>query len=56
MFSGRLLKCDFGDRTEESVLIIQNLQSEDLKKEYNCSVRNEKNFETRRVLLEEEGE
>lgn len=40
----------------ESTLVIQNFQSEDLRREYNCSVRNERGFETRRAQLEEEGE
>ncbi|XP_071352293.1 interleukin-1 receptor accessory protein isoform X2 [Trachinotus anak] len=52
--SNRLVKYDFGDRTEESVLVIQDFQSEDLNREYNCSVRNDRGFETRRAQLEEE--
>uniref|UniRef100_A0A3Q0QQL1 Interleukin 1 receptor accessory protein n=1 Tax=Amphilophus citrinellus TaxID=61819 RepID=A0A3Q0QQL1_AMPCI len=42
------------DWTLESVLVIQNFQSKDLKREFNCSVRNEKGFDTRRAQLEEE--
>uniref|UniRef100_A0A3Q3GWP6 Interleukin-1 receptor accessory protein-like n=1 Tax=Labrus bergylta TaxID=56723 RepID=A0A3Q3GWP6_9LABR len=45
---------DYGDRTEESVLVIKDFQSEDLNREFNCSVRNEKGFKTRRAQLEEE--
>ncbi|XP_078103332.1 interleukin-1 receptor accessory protein isoform X3 [Sander vitreus] len=50
----RQVKYDFGDRTEESVLVIQDFQPEDLHREFNCSVRNEKGFETRRAQLQEE--
>uniref|UniRef100_A0A8P4K7Z3 Interleukin-1 receptor accessory protein n=1 Tax=Dicentrarchus labrax TaxID=13489 RepID=A0A8P4K7Z3_DICLA len=50
----RKVKDDFGDRTEESVLVIQDFQAEDLKREFNCSVKNERGFETRRVQLVEE--
>lgn len=46
----------FGDWTVEHVLVIQGFQAKDLKREYNCSVRNEKGFDTRRAQLEEEGE
>ncbi|KAL7401287.1 hypothetical protein ABVT39_025843 [Epinephelus coioides] len=52
--SDREVKYDHGDRTLESVLVIKDFQSEDLKREYNCSVRNVKGFETRRAHLEEE--
>ncbi|KAK2846506.1 hypothetical protein Q5P01_009505 [Channa striata] len=50
----RLVKYDYGDRIEESKLVIQDFQAEDLKKEFNCSVKNEKGFETRRAQLVEE--
>lgn len=50
------MKNDNEDRTEESVLVIQDFQSEDLKREYNCSVRNDRGFDTRRAQLVEEGE
>ncbi|KAF7658565.1 hypothetical protein LDENG_00011180 [Lucifuga dentata] len=52
--TNRMVKDDYGDRTEESVLLIKNFQAEDLNREYNCSVRNEKGFVTRRAQLEEE--
>lgn len=44
-----------GDRWEDSVLRIHDFQSEDLNREYNCSVRNGRGFETRRARLEQEG-
>ncbi|XP_059187184.1 interleukin-1 receptor accessory protein isoform X2 [Centropristis striata] len=44
----------YGDRTEVSVLVIQDFQAEDLNREYNCSVRNERGFQTRRAQLKEE--
>ncbi|XP_028430284.1 interleukin-1 receptor accessory protein isoform X2 [Perca flavescens] len=50
----RQVKYDFGDRTEESVLVIKDFQPEDLHREFNCSVKNEKGFETRRAQLQEE--
>ncbi|XP_035536177.1 interleukin-1 receptor accessory protein [Morone saxatilis] len=50
----RKVNDDFGDRMEESVLVIQDFQSEDLKREFNCSVKNKRGFETRRVQLVEE--
>lgn len=40
----------------ENELIIQNFQSEDLRKEFNCSVRNSRGFQTRRAQLRDEGE
>ncbi|XP_058490598.1 interleukin-1 receptor accessory protein isoform X2 [Solea solea] len=52
--SNRRINYDYGDRTEESVLVIQDFRSDDLNKEYNCSVKNDCGFDTRRVLLEEE--
>ncbi|KAK5928812.1 hypothetical protein CgunFtcFv8_010102 [Champsocephalus gunnari] len=48
----RLLSDDHGDRTEESVLLIQDFSSEDLNREFNCSVRNEAGFQTRRAALQ----
>nr|UWL58943.1 interleukin-1 receptor accessory protein [Channa argus] len=50
----RMVSYDYGDRTEESELVIQDFRYEDLKKEYSCSVKNERGFETRRAQLEEE--
>ncbi|XP_041851135.1 interleukin-1 receptor accessory protein isoform X2 [Melanotaenia boesemani] len=52
--SFRVVKNDFKDQTVESVLLVQDFQSEDLKREFNCSVRNKISFETRRAQLEEE--
>ncbi|XP_036937748.1 interleukin-1 receptor accessory protein-like [Acanthopagrus latus] len=52
--TNRLVKWDYGDRTMESELLIQNFQSEDLSREFNCSVRNERGFDTRRAQLVEE--
>ncbi|XP_068174113.1 interleukin-1 receptor accessory protein [Antennarius striatus] len=48
------LNCNFGTRTEVSVLVIKDFQAEDLNREYNCSVRNGRGFKTRRAHLEEE--
>ncbi|XP_061828258.1 interleukin-1 receptor accessory protein [Nerophis lumbriciformis] len=45
---------DYGDRIEESVLLIQDFRSEDLAKTFNCSVKNERGFHTRRAHLQEE--
>lgn len=56
MFVCRQLSYEYGDRTEESVLVIQDFQSEDLNRDYHCSVRNEKGSDTRRAQLKEEGE
>nr|XP_040039060.1 LOW QUALITY PROTEIN: interleukin-1 receptor accessory protein [Gasterosteus aculeatus aculeatus] len=52
--TSRTLKNEHGDRTVESVLLVQDFQSQDLKREFNCSVRNARGFETRRAQLEEE--
>ncbi|XP_037533834.1 interleukin-1 receptor accessory protein [Nematolebias whitei] len=49
-----LVKYDYGDVTEESVLLIRDFQSEDLNRELNCSVRNQQGFMTHRAQLEEE--
>lgn len=38
------------------MLVIQDFQSEDLNREYNCSVRNDQGNATRRAQLQEEGE
>ncbi|XP_034459503.1 interleukin-1 receptor accessory protein-like isoform X2 [Hippoglossus hippoglossus] len=43
-----------GDRTEESLLVIQDFGSADLKRQYNCSVRNSRGFETRSAQLKED--
>ncbi|XP_076026445.1 interleukin-1 receptor accessory protein isoform X2 [Genypterus blacodes] len=51
----RLVSYNFGDRTEETVLVIKDFWAEDLKREYNCSLRNQKGSATRRAQLEEEG-
>ncbi|CAB1442844.1 unnamed protein product [Pleuronectes platessa] len=40
-----------GDRTEESLLVIQDFGSEDLRRQYSCSVRNSRGAETRRAEL-----
>ncbi|XP_041663041.1 interleukin-1 receptor accessory protein-like isoform X2 [Cheilinus undulatus] len=45
---------DYGEQTEESILVIKNFQAEDLNREFNCSVKNGKGFSTRRAQLEEE--
>lgn len=52
----RQVKSYFLDRTEESVLVIKDFRSEDLNREFNCSVRNLRGFDTRRAELQEEGE
>ncbi|KAM9811283.1 interleukin-1 receptor accessory protein isoform 1-T1 [Syngnathus typhle] len=52
--SNRRLRSRYGDRTEESVLLIRNFGSQDLGKTYNCSVKNREGFQTRRAQLEEE--
>ncbi|MEQ2296043.1 hypothetical protein AMECASPLE_020815, partial [Ameca splendens] len=49
-----IVKEDFGDLTMESVLVIEDFQSEDLKREFNCSVWNEQGFLTRRAQLKED--
>lgn len=45
---------DAGDRTMENVLQIQHFSSRDLDREFNCSVRNQRGFESRRAHLQEE--
>ncbi|KAM6931955.1 interleukin-1 receptor accessory protein isoform 1-T2 [Lycodopsis pacificus] len=52
--TNRQLQIVAGDRKEESVLLIQDLQAEDLHREYNCSVKNDEGFDTRRAQLQEE--
>uniref|UniRef100_A0A8C6U8G4 Interleukin 1 receptor accessory protein n=1 Tax=Neogobius melanostomus TaxID=47308 RepID=A0A8C6U8G4_9GOBI len=49
--SNRPLKYEYEDRIEESVLVIQDVQPEDLKHEFNCSVRNNRGNETQRAQL-----
>uniref|UniRef100_A0A3P8XAJ9 Interleukin 1 receptor accessory protein n=1 Tax=Esox lucius TaxID=8010 RepID=A0A3P8XAJ9_ESOLU len=44
----------FGDWTVENVLHIKDFNSEDLRREYNCSGRNNRGMATRRAVLEEE--
>ncbi|XP_068601768.1 interleukin-1 receptor accessory protein [Brachionichthys hirsutus] len=48
------LKDSYGTRTEESVLVIEDFRAKDLDREYNCSVKNERGFQTRRARLQEE--
>ncbi|CAG02166.1 unnamed protein product, partial [Tetraodon nigroviridis] len=43
-----------GDRTEESVLVIRDFQTEDLQREINCSVANRRGNDTRRAELQQE--
>ncbi|CAL9684464.1 unnamed protein product [Knipowitschia caucasica] len=45
------VKEDHGDRTEQSVLLIQDFQAEDLRREFNCSVKNNIGNETIRAQL-----
>ncbi|XP_036070814.1 interleukin-1 receptor accessory protein isoform X1 [Oryzias melastigma] len=52
--SSRVLKDDHMDLTVENVLEIQDFQTEDLQRRFNCSVKNAKGFESRRAVLEEE--
>ncbi|XP_051933581.1 interleukin-1 receptor accessory protein-like [Hippocampus zosterae] len=52
--SNKLVSSKYGDRVEESVLLIRDFGSEDLGKTYNCSVRNRRGFQTRRAQLREE--
>ncbi|XP_040902433.1 interleukin-1 receptor accessory protein [Toxotes jaculatrix] len=52
--TNRQVKYDYGDRIEESVLVIKDFQSEDLNREYNCSVRNDRGSKSRRAQLEKE--
>lgn len=52
----RHLKSDHHDQMEESVLVIRNFQRADLRREFNCSVRNGMGFYTLRAELHEEGE
>lgn len=56
MFACRQVKYDYGDQTLESILVIQDFQSEDLNREFNCSVKNKRGFDSRRAELQEEGE
>ncbi|XP_034024886.1 interleukin-1 receptor accessory protein-like [Thalassophryne amazonica] len=52
--TSRQLKNDYGDQTMESELVIHSFQAADLKREYNCSVKNQEGSDTRRAQLEEE--
>ncbi|XP_053177459.1 interleukin-1 receptor accessory protein [Scomber japonicus] len=52
--TNEFVKDDHGDRTEDRILLIKDFQSEDLKRKYNCSVKNAVGFETRQAQLEEE--
>lgn len=56
MFACRQVNYDYGDRTVESVVVIRDFQAEDLNREFNCSVENERGSESRRAELQEEGE
>ncbi|KAK7882844.1 hypothetical protein WMY93_029018 [Mugilogobius chulae] len=48
------LKEDYGDRIEQSVLIIQDFQPEDLNREFNCSAKNDRGNETIRAQIKHE--
>lgn len=50
--SHRVLSEVSEDRIEERVLVIQDIQPDDLKLEFNCSVRNDRGNETRRAQLQ----
>uniref|UniRef100_A0A668T6W3 Interleukin 1 receptor accessory protein n=1 Tax=Oreochromis aureus TaxID=47969 RepID=A0A668T6W3_OREAU len=50
----RVVRDHFRDLTIESILVIQDFQSQDMKREFYCSVKNERGFDTRRAQLEEE--
>ncbi|XP_026047677.1 interleukin-1 receptor accessory protein isoform X3 [Astatotilapia calliptera] len=50
----RVVRDHFRDLTIENILVIQDFQSKDLKREFYCSVKNERGFDTRRAQLEEE--
>ncbi|XP_044209658.1 interleukin-1 receptor accessory protein-like [Thunnus albacares] len=52
--TSRHVSYDYGDRIEVSELVIKDFQSEDLNREYNCSVRNARGFDTRAAKLQEE--
>ncbi|KAM4743122.1 interleukin-1 receptor accessory protein isoform 1-T1 [Anableps anableps] len=45
---------DYRDLIVDSVLSVSDFQSEDLQREFNCSVRNAQGFQTRRAQLKEE--
>lgn len=44
------------DLTVENLLLIQDFRSDDLRRRFNCSVKNARGSESRRALLSEEGE
>ncbi|XP_069029231.1 interleukin-1 receptor accessory protein isoform X2 [Embiotoca jacksoni] len=52
--SNSVVNEDMGDKMVENQLLIHDFNSQDLKSEFNCSVRNEKGWDTRRAQLEEE--
>lgn len=56
VFACRQVKYDYGDRTLESILEIQDFQDDDLNREFNCSVKNKRGFNSSRAELQEEGE
>ena len=55
MFS-RVEEVTYGDQTVVRELLLTELQREDLMTEFNCSVKNNKGFSTKRAQLQEEGE
>ena len=46
----------FGDRMVRSELVVTEVQREDLRSDFNCSVKNNEGFSTRKVQLDLEGE
>ncbi|XP_069578748.1 interleukin-1 receptor accessory protein isoform X2 [Brachyistius frenatus] len=52
--SNSVVNEDMGDKMVENQLLIHDFNSQDLKSEFNCSVRNNKGWDTRRAQLEEE--
>ncbi|XP_023817406.1 interleukin-1 receptor accessory protein isoform X3 [Oryzias latipes] len=52
--SNRVLKDDHMDLTVENLLLIQDFRSDDLRRRFNCSVKNARGSESRRALLSEE--
>uniref|UniRef100_A0A8C7YD65 Interleukin-1 receptor accessory protein n=1 Tax=Oryzias sinensis TaxID=183150 RepID=A0A8C7YD65_9TELE len=52
--SNRVLKDDHMDLTVENLLLIQDFRSDDLRRRFNCSVKNARGSESRRALLRED--
>ncbi|XP_047450872.1 interleukin-1 receptor accessory protein-like [Mugil cephalus] len=50
--STRVVKYDYGDQNVENILLIQNLQSEDVNREFTCMARNQRGQDSRRAQLE----